>query len=302
MVQLKGVIPALTTPFREDGSLDFPGFSRLAEHVIADGVDALLVAGCTGESWALKDAERAQLFRTSVEVARGRVPVVAGCGHMLVEDTLHKIAQAADAGCDAALVQAPWYILPGNEEVMDHFAAVIAGSPLPVVIYNIPRRTGINLTPEMCDRLADHPKVIAFKESSKDFLLLQEIIRVVGDRAGVFAGYSSLLGLGALACGAVGYMDSTTPVAGRLSVAFHRAAVTGDLVQARELQTRMALLTKGFFGVGTFPSGVKAALDMLGRPGGFVRPPIRNLDAAQRGKIRAALVSTGLLAEAAAAE
>jgi 4-hydroxy-tetrahydrodipicolinate synthase len=296
------VIPALTTPFHADLSLDLPGFARLVEAVIADGVDGILVNGCTGESWALTDAERRQVYRTAVATARGRVPVVAGCGHMLAAESARKAREAAEDGCDAALIQPPWYILPGNEEVMDHFAAVLKETPLPVVIYNIPRRTGINLTPEMCDRLADHPKVVAFKESSKDFLLLQDIIRVVGDRANVFAGYASLLGLGALACGAVGYMDSTTPVMGRLSAEFYRAATSGDLASARALQGRMAALTKGFFGIGTFPAGVKAALEMLGRPGGPTRPPIRSLDAAQKARIRAALVGAGLLEQAAAAE
>jgi 4-hydroxy-tetrahydrodipicolinate synthase len=302
MSRITGVVPALTTPFRDDLSLDLPGFARLVEAVISDGVDGILVHGCTGESWALTDDERRAVYRTAVETARGRVPVVAGCGHMLAAESAKKAREAAEAGCDYALVQPPWYILPGPDEVMDHFAAVLEGTPLPVVIYNIPRRTGINLTPEMCDRLAGHPKVVAFKESSKDFLLLQEIIRAVGDRANVFAGYASLLGLGALACGAVGYMDSTTPVMGRLSSAFYKAAMAGDLATARALQTRMATLTKGFFGIGTFPAGVKAALEMLGRPGGPTRPPIRSLDAAQKAKIRAALVGAGLLEQAQAAE
>jgi 4-hydroxy-tetrahydrodipicolinate synthase len=302
MAPIKGVVPALTTPFHDDLSLDLPAFARLVEAVIGDGVDGILVNGCTGESWALGDDERRQVYRTAVEAARGRVPVIAGCGHMLAAESAKKAREAAEAGCDYALVQAPWYILPGPEEVMDHFATVLKETPLPVVVYNIPRRTGINLTPEMCDRLADHPKVVAFKESSKDFLLLQDIIRAVRDRANVFAGYASLLGLGALACGAVGYMDSTTPVMGRLSAAFYKAAMAGDLAAARALQTRMATLTKGFFGIGTFPAGVKAALEMLGRPGGPTRPPIRSLDAAQKSKIRAALVGAGLLEQAQAAE
>ena len=191
MTTLTGVIPALTTPFRDDLSLDLPGFARLVEVVISDGVDGLLVSGCTGEAWALSDEERRQIFRTAVVTARGRVPVVAGCGHMMAAGSVALARDAAEAGCDAALIQPPWYILPGLEEVMDHFAAVLRDTPLPVVIYNIPRRTGINLTPDMCDRLADHPKVVAFKESSKDFLLLQDIIRAVGDRAKVFAGYAS---------------------------------------------------------------------------------------------------------------
>jgi len=302
MTTLTGVIPALTTPFRDDLSLDLPGFARLVEAVISDGVDGLLVSGCTGEAWALSDEERRQIFRTAVVTARGRVPVVAGCGHMMAAGSVALARDAAEAGCDAALIQPPWYILPGLEEVMDHFALVLRDTPLPVVIYNIPRRTGITLTPDMCDRLADHQKVIAFKESSKDFLLLQDIIRAVDGRAKVFAGYASLLGLGALSCGAVGYMDSTTPVMGRLSASFFKAATTGDLVQARALQTRMASLTKGFFGIGTFPAGVKAALELLGRPGGPTRPPIRPLDAAQRARIQAALVGAGLLEQAAAAE
>jgi 4-hydroxy-tetrahydrodipicolinate synthase len=302
MAKLHGVIPALTTPFRPDLSLDLPGFARLIEHVIADGVDGILVNGCTGESWALSDEERRAVYRTAVETARGRVPVVAGCGHMLAAESVTKTKEAASAGCDAALIQPPWYILPGPEEVMDHFATILDASPLPAVIYNIPRRTNITLTAEMCGRLAEHPNTLAFKESSKDFLLLQDIIRAVEGRAVVFAGYASLLGLGALACGAVGYMDSTTPVMGRLSADFFRAATGGDIATARALQSRMASLTKGFFGIGTFPAGVKAALDLLGRPGGPTRPPIRPLDAAGIARIRAALAGAGLLQQAQAAE
>lgn len=302
MLKLKGgVVPALTTPFKEDSSLDLPGFRRLVEHVIEDGVHAILVNGCTGESWALEDDERAQVFKAAVEQARGRVPVVVGCGAMTIAQAKHKIHQAADAGCDSVMLQPPWYVMPNNEEVMEYYDALLAYSPLPAVIYNIPRRTGITLTVEMIDKLADHKNVCALKESSKDFLLLSKIIRKTRGRLNVFAGYANLLGLGAITEGAVGYMDSSTPVLGRKSINFFNAAISGDLPTARRLQEEMAQLDAGFFGTGTFPAGVKVALDMLGRPGGWVREPLKQLNAEQKAKVRAALVNAGLLSEQAAA-
>jgi 4-hydroxy-tetrahydrodipicolinate synthase len=301
MLKLKGVIPALTTPFKEDRSLDLSGYERLVEAVIGDGVHGLLVNGCTGESWAVTDDERAQVFKTAVRVARGRVPVVAGCGAMLPQQAIDKTRQAADAGCDAVLLQPPYYILPSLDEVGQFYRQVMDASPLPVVIYNIPRRTGINLTVDFVDRLADHPKAIALKESSKDFLLLADMIRRVGDRISVFAGYAALLGLAAIAHGAVGYMDSATPVLGRKSVRFFEAATSGDIVAARQLQAEMSQLNAGFFGVGTFPAGVKAALDMLGRPGGWTRDPVKPLDAEKRARIRTVLAAAGLIDDAAQA-
>lgn len=298
MLKLKGVIPALTTPFKEDRSLDLGGYERLIEAVIGDGAHGLLVNGCTGESWAVTDDERAKIFATAVRTSHGRVPVIAGCGSMLPYQAVAKAKQAAAAGCDAILLQPPYYILPSLEEVEQFYREVIDESPLPVVLYNIPRRTGVNLTVDLVTRLSDHPKVVALKESSKDFLLLAEMIRSVGDRISVFAGYAALLGLAAITHGAVGYMDSATPVLGRKSRQFFDSVVAGDISSARRLQSEMSQLNAGFFGVGTFPAGVKAALDMLGRPGGFPRDPIKPLDSQKRARLRAALVSAGLIEEA----
>ncbi len=299
----RGVIPALTTPFHADLSLDPEGLAVLVDTVIKDGVDSVLVNGCTGESWTLTDDERAIAFRTTVEAAKGRVTVMAGCSAISTSDTIHKIHQAAKAGCDYAMVSPPWYVIPGPEEIMDHYATVLEASELPVVVYNIPRRCGVNITPDMIDRLADHPKVVAIKESSKDWGVLSETIRRTRDRISVFAGYASYFGLAAITEGAVGYIDSATPVFGSRSADFYRAASTGDLETARHIQTEMAAMLGAFFGLGTFPSAVKAALDLLGRPGGPTRPPIRSLNAAQKETLRKALVRANVLpAERAAAE
>lgn len=291
----RGVIPALTTPFRDDCSLDTEAFQRLAETVIDDGVDGLLVNGCTGESWSLTEEERSIVFRTAVKASSGRVPVVAGCSAIHAEEVIKKTHQAADAGCDVVMVSAPWYVMVGEDEIENHFRKVIAQSPLPILLYNIPRRTGVHLSVDLVDRLADEDKVIAIKESSKDWGTLSAIIRKTSDRISVFAGYASFFGLAALSEGAVGYMDSGTPVFGAISPAFYRAAISGDLETARRIQKEMAGMLSSFFGLGTFPASVKAALDLIGRPGGRTRDPIRPLTPEQRGKLRQVMESTGLL-------
>ena len=295
MVDLKGVIPALTTPFTEDQSLDLEGFRRLVEIVVGDGVHGVLAGGCTGESWALDEEETGAVFLAAVDQVAGRVPVVAGCGAMLTRDAIAQVRRAEGAGCDAAMVQPPWYVMPGLDEVYAYYAGILAATELPVMVYNNPRRTGIMLTADFMDRLADEPKVIAIKESSKDWLVLSEIIRRCKDRINVLVGYADLLGLAAIGEGAVGFVEASPPIIGARYVDFFNAARSGDTALARALQAEFAMLNGGLFGIGTFPASAKAALEMVGRPGGRTRDPIRPLDAAQRGRIRDVLVSMGLL-------
>jgi 4-hydroxy-tetrahydrodipicolinate synthase len=297
-----GVVPALTTPFHADLSLDADGFAALADTVIKDGVDALLVNGCTGESWSLTADERATVFRTAAEVAKGRVRVIAGCSAISAAETIGKIRQAEAAGCDFAMVSPPWYVMPGPDEIMEHYRTVLAATEIPVLLYNIPRRTGVMLTPDMADELADHPKVVGIKESSKDWGILSAVIRRCSDRISVFAGYASFFGLAAITEGAVGYMDSGTPVFGPRSPQFYRACVSGDLATARRIQIEMAGMLDSFFKLGTFPASVKASLDLIGRPGGPTRPPIRPLNAQQRETLRQAMVAANFIPGARAAE
>jgi 4-hydroxy-tetrahydrodipicolinate synthase len=292
---VRGVIPALTTPFRADQSLDLEALARLIEFVLADGVDGIVVNGCTGESWALAEDERALIFRTTVEVVRKRVPVTAGVSGITARETIAKVRQAEKAGCDMLMISPPWYIIPGPDEIMDHYRAVLQACSLPVMHYNIPRRTGAPLTVDLVDRLADEPKVVAIKESSKDWISLSTIIRRVRDRISVFAGYANLFALAAITEGAVGYVDSSTPVFRERSPQLYRAACEGDVETARRLQDEMSALNAAFFGIGTFPAGVKAALDLIGRPGGRTRDPIRPLTPSQIEKLRVSLEQAGIL-------
>jgi 4-hydroxy-tetrahydrodipicolinate synthase len=291
----RGVIPAITTPFTADLALDQAGLTKLVNCVIGDGVHGVLVNGCTGESWALSKSERETLFRTAVAAAAGRVPVVGGCSAITSAEVIEKIDQAAGAGCSYAMVSPPWYVMPGPNEIAGFYAEVLKNTALPILLYNIPRRTGIQLPVDLIDRLADHPMVAGVKESSKDWGILSEVIRRTRTRISVFAGFASFFGLAALTEGAVGYMDSGTPVFGGTSTRFYHAATTGDLETARRLQTEMASMLDKFFGLGTFPASVKAALDLLGRPGGPTRPPIATLDQSQREVLKAAMTSAGLL-------
>jgi len=293
--KFRGVVPALTTPFHADRTLDADGLGRLVDLVIGDGVDGVLVNGCTGESWSLTADERRVVFDIAVKAAAGRVPVIAGCSAITSAETIGKIRQAEQARCDYVMVSPPWYVMPNPEEIADHYAAVLAATELPVLLYNIPRRTGVQLPVDLVDRLADHPKVAGIKESSKDWGILSEVIRRTRDRISVFAGYASFFGLAALTEGAVGYMDSGTPVFGRRSPEFFRASVKGDLDTARRLQNEMAAMLVEFFGLGTFPASVKASLELLGRPGGPTRDPIRPLTAAQRETLRKKMTAAGLI-------
>ncbi len=295
MLEIKGVVPPLTTPFKEDRTLDLEGFRKLTDMVIKDGAHGIVVNGCTGESWSLSGDEKSLIFKAAVEQAAGRVPIIAGCGGICAKDAIANVRRAEKAGCDAVMIQPPWYVMITMDEVYEYFLEVIRATDLPVMIYNIPRRTGINLSVDLMDRLADEPKVIALKESSKDWLLLSAMIRKLRDRINVLAGYANLQGLAALSEGAVGYIDSSTPVLGKRSLEFYQAATSGNLETARRMQADMAKLNAGFFGVGTFPAGIKVALDLLGRPGGWPRDPIKALNAKQKNMIREVLISVGLI-------
>ena len=298
MIELKGVIPALTTPFKEDRSLDLAAFRRLVDTVIADGVHGMLVGGCTGETWALDDDERAALFAAAVEAAAGRVPVIGGCGDIFAKRVIAKVSGAEEAGCDAVMVPPPAYVMPTQDDIAAFYAEVVGASDMPVMLYNHPVRTGVGLTVDLVDRLADQPTIVALKESSKDWGVLSEMIRRCRDRISVLAGYIGTHGLAALSEGAAGYVDSSTPVLGNLSVRFFEAASAGDLEAARALQVQITKLRPGFDGAGTFPAGIKAALDILGRPGGWPRDPVKPVGVERRERLREVLVSVGLSAVA----
>ena len=301
MIELKGLLLAITTPFKDDLSLDVEGFGRLVEQSIDDGMQGLVVAGCTGEPWALNETERKSLFEIAVKRNKGRVPIVGGASGIDAKEAIARVRLAEAAGCDAVMVHAPWYVVPGPEELFDYFKEVVDASKLPVMIYNIPRRLGVGLSVDLVDRLADEEKVVALKESSKDWMVLSEMIRRCKDRMNVLVGYADTLGLGGIAEGSAGTVDAVFPaLMGRTYRKFIDAALAGDMATARPLQADFAKWHREMWGIGTFPAALKAAINMIGRAGGRPRPPLRPLNAQQSEQVRKVLTNMGLLSAGAA--
>ena len=277
----RGVYPALTTPFRPDLSLDVEGFARLTDAVIGDGVHGIVVNGCTGESWSLSaDERRTRVPRRRSRPRAGRVRVVAGCSGQSAAETLAKIRQAADAGCDCAMVSPPWYIMPGPEEILEHYRKILAASPLPVLLYNIPRRTGVSL--DRRHRRPPRRRSEGHRHQGELEGLGPPVRRSSGARATASACSRAMRA--SSASRRCAKARSATSIPARRSSAPSRSRSTGpppsgDLETARALQADMERMLAAYFGLGTFPASIKAALDLLGRPGGPTRDPIRPLDA-----------------------
>ncbi len=289
-VDWKGNFTAAITPFTESGNIDEAKFIENLELLIAEGISGLVISGCTGESWALESDERLRLFGLAVETAKGKVPVIAGTGGIITAKVAALSQAAKDAGVDGVMVLPPYYAMINEKEVLAHYQAISDEAKAPILLYNIPRRTGINMTPEFCQQLADVEYVVAIKESSNDFIQVEDTLRTVGDRITVFTGHSAERGMAAILLGCPGFVSSMeTQVMGEEAISLYRLSANGDLEAARRVQMRTLALDKSMRGMGTFPANLKAAMNVLGRPGGYVRPPLLNFTEKEMAQVSATL-------------
>lgn len=274
-VDWKGSFVAVVSPFTESGAIDAGAFKDNIAFLIGEGADGIVVSGCTGESWALSGDERIELFRLAVDAAGGRVPVVAGTGGIATQGVIDLSLRAKEVGVSGVMVLPPYYAMPGRAEVVAHFAAVSRAVQTPILLYNIPRRTGINLTPDILREIVEQEWVVAIKESSNDFIQLEATIHEVGDRINVFAGHSAERGVPAVLMGAKGFVSSMeSQIIGREAVQMYDRVQEGALDAARRTQLRTLALDQAMRQVGTFPANLKAAMNLLGRRGGYPRPPL----------------------------
>jgi 4-hydroxy-tetrahydrodipicolinate synthase len=282
-----GLGVALATPFvagtdavgaGRKPEVDHGAFARLVAHVLADGrgVDHLVVLGSTGEAATVTDLERHALVRQAVELAAAggrRVPVVVGVGHNDTERACELAAQAAAAGADGLLVVTPYYNKPQVSGLVAHFRAVAAAAPgLPIVAYNVPGRTGLNLTPAAMSALWQIDQVVALKESSGDIRQITRLCREAPAGRAVLAGDDDVA-LAAIAVGAQGLVSVVANVAPVETARLVHAAMAGDLAAARETSALLAPLVEAMF-VETNPAPVKAALACLGLATAHVRLPL----------------------------
>lgn len=288
-----GSIPALVTPFRDE-AFDEASFRDFVEWQINEGSHGLVPCGTTGESATLTPAEQAQVIGACVDQAKGRVPVIAGCGSNSTAVVKHHMKAAQEAGADAALVVLPYYNRPNQEGIYAHFAALAEASSLPIVVYNVPGRTVTDIAPETLGRLAQIPTIVAIKDASGD------LTRVTAHRSHCGRDFAQLSGnddmaLGFLAMGGVGTISVTANVAPRLFAEFHNAYLGGDRETALELQDRLFPLHKALFSDAS-PGPTKYALSRV-RPGFSteLRLPMTRPSEASRKAVDAALAHAGLI-------
>jgi len=290
-------MPAVTTPFHDDGRIDEAAFAANLEGLIAAGATGFVVGGCTGEFWALSHEERKRLFDVAHEAIAGRVTLIAGTGAVSVEETVALTRHAEAAGCDGALILPPYFVKLSDDEIFAHFADVTAQIGLPVVLYNIPGNAVNAITPALAARMADLERVVAIKESSGDWNNYYGTHLAVHERLRVFCGPSSVFGVPAVQLGADGTIDCFPNVWQRGGLDLYFAAKAGETEKAAELQAMGRRLTDLFTSEGrTLYPATKAAMDMMGLPGGGTpRRPLRKLAGEPLQGLEAGLKTLGLL-------
>lgn len=291
MIAISGSIPALVTPFR-DGRVDEQALGAFVEWQVAEGSSGLVPCGTTGESATLSIAEHDRVIALVVEAAAGRVPVIAGCGSNDTAVAVHHIESAARAGADVALVVCPYYNKPGQAGLMAHFRHIADLSPLPIIIYNIPGRSGIDMTTVTMAELALHEKIVGVKESTGDINRVSEIRQMCGPDFLILSG-NDYMTLGIMAHGGHGAISVTANVAPRLNAEQVNACIGGDYATALALQDRLWPLHQALF-TDASPGPTKYALSMIRQMSPETRLPVVAPSAASRAAVDAALAAAGI--------
>ncbi|SFJ71098.1 2,4-dihydroxyhept-2-ene-1,7-dioic acid aldolase [Thermoflavimicrobium dichotomicum] len=262
--KLRGSIAPIVTPFREDDSIDETALVELIEWHIASGSHAISVTGTTGEPSSLTLEERERVMEIAIKTSRGRVPVVPGTGSTNHQETLYLTKLAQEMGADAALVIVPYYNRPSQHALYQHFKAVADSVDLPIIIYNIPGRTAVNLEAKTLARLReDCPNIIGVKESNKDFEHVNRVLWYCGRDFLLYSGIE-LLCYPMLAIGGAGYISATANVVPDRVAELYNAWAQGDVKRAQDLHFELMPLNDVLF-KDTNPGPVKAALAMMGK-------------------------------------
>lgn len=293
-VDWQGNFVAVATPFARDGAIDGAAFQANIELLFAEGADGIAVAGCTGEAWSLAPEERLELTRLARDAAGDR-PVVLGTTTVDPAKSLALACAAVEAGADGVLLMPPYYCVIKERELAAYFAHVSDGLKAPIFLYNMPKRTGINMSPAFLSELSDLDWIVALKQSSNDFVELEQTLAECGEKIAVFAGHSAERGFAAVTLGCPGFVSSMeAQIMGAEAIGLYRLARDGQVEEGRRVQQRTLALDKGMRAIGTFPANMKAAMNLLGRPGGHCRAPLLDLDDAELAGVRRVLDGLGL--------
>ncbi|MGC8470420.1 MAG: 4-hydroxy-tetrahydrodipicolinate synthase [Acetobacteraceae bacterium] len=289
----KGSLVALITPMREDGSIDEKAYAEFVDWQIREGTDGVVPVGTTGESPTLSHDEHKRVVEITVEVAKGRVPVIAGTGSNSTEEAIDLTRHARQAGADAALIVTPYYNKPTQEGMYLHFTAIADAVDLPIIIYNIPPRSVIDMSVETMARLARHRNIIGVKDATANLARPLQTRRACGPEFCQLSGEDHTA-LAFNAAGGVGCISVTANVAPRLCAEMQGAWRAGRLAEAMAIQDRLLPLHDSLFAE-TSPGPVKFAASLLGKTANKCRLPLALPGEATRARVRAAMTEAGLL-------
>lgn len=291
---LRGVIVPLVTPFQEDLGIDWDGLRRLVDFYIEDfACDGLVPCGTTGESPTLSHQEHEDVIKVVTEHTAGRVPVIAGAGSNSTREAIELTRAAKEAGVDATLQVCPYYNKPSQEGIFNHFRAIGEAVDLPMVLYNIPGRTGRNIDPGTIIRLwAEVPQVVGLKDASGDLVQAMAVLR--GTERDSFQVYSGedIMTFALLCLGGAGAIAAVAHVVGREVKDMCSAVWSGDYERARELHFSTMPVVEALF-VEPNPTPVKQALEWMGLPAGPLRPPLERMSERGQAVLRAAMEAGG---------
>ncbi len=294
MAIFKGAGVAIVTPMREDRTVDFEQFTRLLEFQISNGTDAIIVCGTTGESSTLTHEEHLEVIRYCVETVAGRIPVIAGTGSNCTETAIYLSVEAQKAGADGVLVVSPYYNKATQKGLIGHFTAIADAIKIPVILYNIPGRTGVTILPETIAALCKNVEnIVGVKEASGNFSNIATLMSLTDGDIDVYSGNDDQI-VPLLSLGGKGVISVLSNVAPRQTHEICAAYLAGDVKKSMELQIQaIPLIAELFREVNPIP--VKAAMNLMGKNVGPLRRPLTEMEPQNQEKLKGAMEAYGLL-------
>ena len=288
-----GSMVALVTPMQDDGSLDFEALERLVEFHVENGTDAIVSVGTTGESPTLNELDHCTVIRKTVDLVRGRMPVIAGTGSNCTREAIDLTMAAMEAGADASLLVTPYYNKPTQEGLYLHYKAVAEAVAMPQILYNVPGRTACDLLPETVERLSKISNIIGIKEATGDLQRAQEILDACGDSLDIYGG-DDATSRELMLMGGKGVISVTSNVAPRAMHEMCAAAIAGEREKAEELDGPLAGLHEFLF-LEANPIPVKWAVAEMGLMGHGIRLPLTKLSEQHHETMRQAMRQAGII-------
>ncbi|MGG5302879.1 dihydrodipicolinate synthase [Enterococcus pernyi] len=288
---IKGSIVALVTPMTETGAVDYLGLEQLIAFHLKEQTDGLLVLGTTGESPTLSEEEEEEIVRFTVEKVNGRIPVIAGAGSNATAKTVKKVQRFAELGADQLLVVTPYYNKTSDVGLLAHFKAIADASSLPIILYNVPSRTGMTISLPVLTELAKHPRIIGIKEASGDMSYTMEVAQLIDESFALYSGNDDLI-LPILSIGGIGVISVWANIQPKVVHELVHDYLNGNSPSAKEKQlTHLALINALFSETNPIP--VKAAMNHLGLPAGPLRLPLIELGEEKKRQLIALLTENG---------